>query len=73
MFLEIQDQASTHRAVTQVQHCVLVLTFGMVVEAILSHLSHVPRFDRGPGILAQTLGSDAHVPVTMLTIAQQIV
>ena len=55
--------ASEHRTVTQVQHCFLVLTFGMVVEAIRSpHHSHDPRFDRGPGILAQLLGPGVHVP-----------
>ena len=61
VFLEIQDQASRHRAVTQVQHCFLVLTFEMVVEAIRGHHSHDARSDRGPGIFAQPLGPGAHV------------
>ena len=57
VFLEVADQASEHQTVSQVQHCFLVLTFGIVVEAIRSpHHSHDPRFDRGPGILAQPLG-----------------
>ena len=56
VFLEVQDQASRHRAVIQVQHCFLVLTFGMVVEAILSHHSHVLHFPPVLGFSHSFLG-----------------
>ena len=63
VFLEIQDQASGHQAVlAQMRHLVLVLTFGMVVEALRAHHSHDTCHDQGPGILAQPPGPGAHVP-----------
>ena len=72
VFLEIQDQASKHRAVlAQERHLVHVLTNGMAVEATRVNESHDPRLDRGPGILAQPSGPSVHVP-SHATVAQPI-
>ena len=51
-----QDQASKHRAATQVQHCFLDLTLEMVVEAIRAHHSHDPCLEGVLGFSHSLLG-----------------